>query len=1267
MALQPSVSVHSTMKRVGRAVEFLAWTLFFVLAAGVLAVRFWLLPDVERYREQIVAAVSFTIGQPVRIGGIEAGWLGLNPRIQLRDVRIYDSAGREALTLPSIHNRIAWSSLLRGELKIDALAIDGLRLQVRRDAQGELYVAGMKLSGDPRFGRWLAAQDEIVLRDAEIEWHDELRGAPPLALAEVHLRVRNSAGQQALGLSARAPEALGSSVELRALLDGGSLSDPGTWSGRLYAELGYTDLAAWRAWVDFPWQIDQGQGALRAWLTLESGQVRSATADLALSGVSARLARELAPLRLSSLQGRVQVALDDGRYQLAARNFALGIDGRPAAAPSEFNLSWSSGPDARGVLDAAALELQPLGQLAASLPLPERVRKLLSEARPRGRLAELRVEWRGELQAPDGFTAARAKFIELAAAPVGALPGLAGLSGSFDATADSARVVLATRKGEVVLPQVFPQPRIPLDFLNGLVEWERRGDLGFALRLASVTFSNEHFSGNVHGTYASSTRGPGTMDLAAQLNRADATQLARYLPHARLMGGDATREWLVRSVLAGHSGDVRVRIRGDLAEFPFRDPARGQFSVAARLERGVLDYAQGWPRIENIEGELVFERNRMQLAGRGGSILGVALANVDVAIKRLGEPDPHLEVNGEAEGATADFLRFIEATPVRRMSGGFTDALSASGRGRLRLKLDLPLADPGRTQVAGEYELAGNDVVVHAGLPAIEGATGRVGFTESTVTVNAVEGRLFGGRVALNGATQADGSTRLVAKGEATVAGIHALFDHPWRRHFSGQAAYTATIHVAKGRAQVLLHSPLQGISSTLPAPLAKSAAEALPLQVELAADERLKLRLGRILAADLVRRREGGALVVQRAGVALSPPTEAPLRLPEGAGVLVYGSLAALDLDKWLPLFGDAGAAAQARFDVRIGRLDAYGKRWSEVSMRGAAQAGGWSAALASQELAGDLSYRASAGGKLVARLTRFRTPDDYPGAPERSLQPKDLPTMDLVCERFTWRGKELGRVEILGQRVDDEWRIEKLAMANADARLAASGAWRSGAPTRSHLDFELATTDAGQFLARVGYPGLVKGGKAQFTGSLAWNGDPGSIDYPSLSGGVRLEARNGQFLEIEPGFGKLVSLMSLQSLPRRIALDFRDVFSKGFGFEVLSSSGQVEAGVMAVKDFRMSGSSAQVEMTGDVDLARETQNMRVRVIPSLGDSAATVIALVNPLLAIPAAIAQKILKDPLGHIFAFDYAVTGGWSDPKVAKLGVQAREVGVPDGNP
>jgi uncharacterized protein YhdP len=341
-------------------------------------------------------------------------------------------------------------------------------------------------------------------------------------------------------------------------------------------------------------------------------------------------------------------------------------------------------------------------------------------------------------------------------------------------------------------------------------------------------------------------------------------------------------------------------------------------------------------------------------------------------------------------------------------------------------------------------------------------------------------------------------------------------------------------------------------------------------------------------------------------------------------------------------------------------------GKRVSEVALRGAMDASGWTARVSAKELAGDLAYRSEGNGRLVARLTHFALPDDAPGAaPRPALEPGTLPAIDLVSERFVYRGRQLGRIELAAQRAGEDWRIDRLTMTNADATLKGTGVWRSGTPSQSRLEFDLRASDAGQFLGRVGYPDLVKGGKAQLSGTLAWNGQPAAIDYPSLSGAVHLQAEDGQFLEIEPGIGKLISLMSLQSLPRRISLDFRDVFSKGFEFETISSDGQVERGVMAVKDFRMVGSSAQVNMRGDVDLAKEAQDLRVRVVPSLGDSASTVIALVNPLLAIPAAIAQKILKDPLGHIFAFNYAVTGSWADPKVAKIGVEAQPADLPSG--
>src|SRR6185503_12805572 len=205
------------------------------------------------------------------------------------------------------------------------------------------------------------------------------------------------------------------------------------------------------------------------------------------------------------------------------------------------------------------------------------------------------------------------------------------------------------------------------------------------------------------------------------------------------------------------------------------------------------------------------------------------------------------------------------------------------------------------------------------------------------------------------------------------------------------------------------------------------------------------------------------------------------------------------------------------------------------------------------------------------------------------------------------------------------------------------------------SELEFQLDAADAGAFLGRAGFPNVVKGSKATLLGSLAWRGELSDIDYPTLAGDLKLEAAEGQFLEIDAGYGKLLSLMSLQQVPRRIGLDFSDVFSKGFKFERIDAEARVDKGVMGLKDFRMTGSAADVEMRGTVDIARETQDLHVRIIPGVGDTAGTALVFVNPAVGVAAVIAQRVLKNPLGQMLAYQYTVTGSWSDPKVARASV------------
>src|SRR5205085_3161735 len=137
-------------------------------------------------------------------------------------------------------------------------------------------------------------------------------------------------------------------------------------------------------------------------------------------------------------------------------------------------------------------------------------------------------------------------------------------------------------------------------------------------------------------------------------------------------------------------------------------------------------------------------------------------------------------------------------------------------------------------------------------------------------------------------------------------------------------------------------------------------------------------------------------------------------------------------------------------------------------------------------------------------------------------------------------------------------------------------------------------------------------------------------------------------------PGAARLLGVFSLQSLQRRLLLDFRDLFEEGFVFDSVTGDLKLGRGSATTNNLRMRGPAAAVLMEGSADIERETQNLRVVVVPEINAGTASLAyAVINPAIGLGSFLAQVFLRKPLTQAGTREFHVTGPWSDPKVERV--------------
>ncbi|AMM24871.1 YhdP family protein [Variovorax sp. PAMC 28711] len=1307
-----------------------AWLLF---GLSVFVLHGWIVPRIGDFRGALETQASKVIGVPVRIGSITAQSNGLFPTFELRDVVLLDAQQREALRLVRVVASVSPRSIWR--YSFEQLYIESPQLEVRLDAAGKLHVAGLDVStdtsGETRSADWFFAQREFVIRGGTVRWTDERRQVEPLLLTDVEFVARNGGRRHAMRLDATPPAGWGDRFTLRGRFRQPLLSvrtgNWQTWNGEVYADLPLIDVTRLGRYVSLDARIRQGSGAVRLWADVKNGRAYGGAADLGLARVDTSLDKGLQPLVLSAVTGRLAGQRVDETLTFSTRD--LQFDTADGLRWPGGNLWLQHTPaqgrtPERGAFRADRLDLAALALIADRLPLGDATHRAIGAYAPRGLLERIDANWQGSLGAPENYQAkgrvSNFRVASQAAATGIGTPGFSGATADFDASQTGGTATVSMAKGTLDLPGVFDEPVVPIEQLTTQLQWKIDGE-NAQLQVSKARFSNADADGEAEATWRTSdpatsrgrARYPGVLDLQGKLTRADGARVHRYLP---LEIPKDARDYVREAVNKGSASVVDFRVKGDLHDMPFMDPRDGDFRIAAKVSDVTYTYVPPvtgaaaratppplhWPALTGLSGELVFERAGMLVRNAKGRIVGapgVEITRAEASIADLSHANALLKVDAQARGPLGEVLH--AGAPLAGDIRAAMSRVRATGNADYRLKLDLPLGAMDKTKVQASVVLLDNELQLAPEAPSFAQARGTVNFTEAGFALAGVQARWLGGEVRVEGRGAYAGPTPELsfrAQGTATAEGLRAAREVDWLARLAakatGSAPYTATVSMRDGVPEFMLTSSLQGLALQLPAPVAKTAEQAMPLRVEkkvvlrearagrqpLVHDE-LSVDLGNIVAARYVRDVSGDDARVLRGAIGIGPDATASTVLPT-SGVQAHINLPRLDLTTWQALFTETtGNAPEAVANathaddtlsylptllaVRAEDLVVAGRTLHNVVLGGTRDGTLWRANIDATELSGYAEYRHTQAGRLHARLARLKIAPSEASQVESLLdeQPDTLPALDIVVDDFELLGKRLGRAEIDAVNrggANREWQLNKLSFTTPDGTFTAQGVWAAvpgqgrSDPRRTAMSFKLDIVDAGALLNRFGMKDVLRRGRGRLEGDVEWHGSPLSLDYPSLGGQLKVDVLQGQFLKADPGLAKLLGVLNLQALPRRLTLDFRDVFSQGFAFDFIRGDARIKDGTAVTNNLQMKGVNAAALLDGSADIARETQNLRVVVVPEItAGTAALVATAINPAIGLGAFLAQWVLSKPLSAAATQEFQIEGTWTDPKITKV--------------
>jgi uncharacterized protein (TIGR02099 family) len=1246
-----------------------------VLVAVTLSVVRYSLPYMNDQKHHLEQWISGQIGAELKIGEISAKWHGVGPAIILRDIQLIQNTSaiqnkQSPISLTIAETAIEvdfWQSVRARQIQSNKFDLQGMELSIdvatlgQEETQFPIVEALEKLFLQ-QLQLFSISQSKIIIKTKNIKQQ--------VVLIDQVSWVNKGEHHQGVG-QLQIEEIAKNSASF--ILD--LYGNHETLYGTFFAKGEEVDLSPWvEQWISGKNQLVESRGSFVMWATIVDKSLQSVQLDLSNSRFDWQNKEGDSldnNLKVAVLGGQINAKPMDDEWLFNLNNLTMQINDNVLVT------NWLGKIDQTGALTLQ--HNQPI-KLASVLPMltlalkPGHIKSFAS-LQPQATLNSFDIH-----RTLLGDMAVKASITDLSWQQTEFVPGMAGLATEFNWYNGNGRLNLKGKSGQLSIDKLLPDN---IDYQRFYADlYIQTSEKNVNILAENTLFKSELISLRPSFFYRSKDK---YLSISSSIEAIDVAQLPLIYP-SKLMGLK-TRDYLINSLQQGQIKSAQLLWHGSVSSFPF-EQNQGIFQAQVEVIDGSLKFAEKWPALTNLDVNLLFENKSLTMTSQKGRLMDIELTDLTAKIPKLAAKSVlTIDVDAQANGQQVTDLMLQSS--LANSLGKTLQQVKVSGPLKTQLKLTIPLT--GEDLVAkGKVLLVENQVELPSLNILLEQTNGTVSFINNKITASDLTALLLQQpiQLALTGEQQDNGyQADINIEGNWQLTPLLESFSSGLTKYLSGSSIWTADIALTlptqgyQYTAQIF--SELTKLSSNIPAPFAKKPERKLPLLITSEGNQQassIKITLGQDVEfkANLPHK----DMQFSRAHLAIGQSD----MMGMGLGFSVSANMSELDISPWyefintlikdIPDNDKTLLGAPKRIFINAGTALIASQRLNGLEIVAKNTSDSWLFDINAKETRMEVAlYKdwLSKGVDINAdfiELTKWQNiqsnnDEITTSAPfDFAANIDTLPPVSFNCTRCRFLDNDLGKVDFSLSRSATGMKIDQVRLNNARGLFYGSGDWfLTNGQSSTRFKGEFSSSDFGAFLKDLKIDSGIKDSKASSTFDLSWKRAPYEFNFETLNGQIDWRLTDGYLTEVSDQGSRIFSLLSLDSLVRKLQLDFRDIFAKGFFYDKINGSFQLDNGIAYTQDTLVDGGAGEITMQGYTDLNAQQLNYQIEFAPNVTSSLPIIVAwMVNPATAL-AALALDQMLTSAKVISNIKFSLTGSLDKPLLTELGRDSKDISLP----